>query len=51
MEEIIKKQNMGPKDKGLVFVTLVSDIYTLALLLKCDFYCTTKSVKETGDNK
>ena len=42
---------MGPKDRGLVFVTSVSDSYTLALLLKCDFYCATKTVKETGDNE
>ena len=51
MEEIVKKQKMSPGDKGLVFVTSVSNGYTLALLLKCDFYCTTKSVKESGDNE
>ena len=51
VEEIVKQQNMSPEDKGLVFMILVSNGYTLALLLKCNFYCMTKSVKDSGDNE
>jgi len=42
---------MSPEDKRLVFITLASDGYTLALLLKCNFYYTTKFIKKIENNK
>jgi len=42
---------MSPENKRLIFIILVSDGYTLALLLKCNFYYTTKSIKKIKDNK
>jgi len=47
--EIIGKHNLGPTERGLVFVTTVEDGIRLASYLECDFYWSMKTKASGAD--
>ena len=47
--EIIGKHNLGPTERGLVFVTTVGDGIRLASYLECDFYWSMKTKASGAD--
>ena len=49
VQEIIRRQNLLPAGRGLVFVTSVDDGFRLAMQLGCEFYCVEKHLKKTND--